>query len=84
MAAQCNIPQQPATRLLYDRKSAALQLSISIRSLDYYLAAGKFKTRRMGRKVLIPHGELLRFAASDHWEPVDGQEKDATDCESGS
>jgi hypothetical protein len=69
------IPTQhyPATacnRLLYDRKSAAKQLSISIRSLDYFLAAGRFKTRRIGRKVLIPHGELLRFAASDHWQPV--------------
>jgi hypothetical protein len=48
-------------------------LSISVRSLDYYLAAGRFKTRRIGRKVLIPHSELVRFAASDHWERVDAQ-----------
>jgi hypothetical protein len=66
--------QQPATRLLYDRKSAAMQLSISIRSLDYYLAAGEFKTRRIGRKVLIPHSELTRFAARDHWQPMNVQD----------
>jgi hypothetical protein len=58
------------TRMLYDRKTAAQQLSISIRSLDYFLAAGKFRTRRIGRKVLIPHSELTKFAQSDHWEPV--------------
>jgi hypothetical protein len=49
-------------------------LSISVRSLDYYLAAGRFKTRRIGRKVLIPHSELVRFAASDHWERVNFQD----------
>jgi len=79
MPIQRNNPQEPATRLLYDRKSAAPQLSISIRSLDYYLAAGRFKTRRIGRKVLIPHSELVRFAASDHWEPVDKQGNAAED-----
>jgi hypothetical protein len=59
--------------MLYDRREAARQLSISPRSLDYYLAAGKFRTRRLGRKVLIPHSELVRFASSDHWEPVNQQ-----------
>lgn len=70
-----NAMQPNATRLLYDRESAALQLSISIRSIDYYIAAGELKTRRKGRKVLIPHAELVRFAASDHWEPVDSYKK---------
>jgi hypothetical protein len=71
MSVQRTTPQEPAARLLYDRKSAAIQLSISIRSLDYFLAAGKFRTRRIGRKNLIPHSELIRFSASDHWQPVD-------------
>ena len=61
-------------RLLYDRKAAALQLSVSIRTLDYFLSAGKFKTRRIGKKVLIPRAELVRFASSDHWEPVNFQD----------
>jgi hypothetical protein len=51
-------------------------LSISVRSLDYYLAAGKFKTKRIGRKVLIPHSELVKFASRDHWERVDGRDND--------
>ncbi len=55
-------------RLLYDRKEAARQLSISIRSLDYLIAAKTFQTRRMGRKVMIPHGELVRFASANHYD----------------
>jgi hypothetical protein len=65
--------QDNAPRLLYEARGASRQLSITPRSLDYYLAAGKFKTRRIGRKVLIPHSELVRFANSDHWEPVNQQ-----------
>jgi hypothetical protein len=58
------------TRLLYDRKSAARQLSISVRSLDYLVARKQLGTRRIGKKVLIPHAELVRFARADHYEPV--------------
>lgn len=57
-------------RMLYDRKSAAVQLSISVRSLDYLIAAKRLATRRIGKKVLIPRGELLRFARGDHPESV--------------
>lgn len=64
-------PQDLGPRLLYGRKEAARQLSISIRSLDYFLAAGRFKTRRIGKRVMIPRGELMRFAARDHWQSVD-------------
>jgi excisionase family DNA binding protein len=63
----------PGPRLLYDRAEAARQLSVSIRTIDYFLAAGKFRTRRIGKKVLIPHQELVRFAAQDHWQAVDSQ-----------
>jgi hypothetical protein len=58
------------TRLLYDRKSAAIQLSISIRALDYLIANKKLDTRRIGKKVLIPRGELVRFAKANHFESV--------------
>jgi integrase len=51
-------------RLLYSRKAAAEALSISIRSLDYLLSEKKFRTRRIGRKVLIPRAELVKFAQS--------------------
>jgi hypothetical protein len=57
-----------STRLLYDRKEAARQLSISVRSLDYLLAAKQLETRRIGKKTLIPHGALVRFAQGNHHE----------------
>jgi hypothetical protein len=58
---------QSASRLLYDRKSAARQLSISIRSLDYLISAGEFETRRIGRKVLVTHKSLVKFAQGNHY-----------------
>lgn len=54
------------TRLLYDRKTAARALSISVRTLDRFLALGAFNTRRVGKKRLIPHSELIKFARADH------------------
>jgi hypothetical protein len=42
-----------AARLLYDRREAARQLSISVRGLDYIIAAKELDTRRIGRKVLV-------------------------------
>jgi hypothetical protein len=49
-------------RLLYDRKTAAKMLSISLRSLAYLLARGENRLRRIGSKTLISLGELIRFA----------------------
>lgn len=60
-------------RLLYDRKTAAKMLSISVRSLAYLLARGEIRFRRIGRKTLIPHSELVRFARGHHPKPVRGQ-----------
>jgi hypothetical protein len=59
-----------STRLLYDRKEAARQLSISIRSLDYLIAGKQLDTRRLGKKVMIPHRELVRFASGNHYESL--------------
>lgn len=61
-------------KVLYDRKGAAFALSISVRRLDYLIAAKALKTRRIGRKVLIPAGELRRFAQSDYFGSC-GQEE---------
>jgi excisionase family DNA binding protein len=54
-------------RLLYDRKSAAQQLSISMRALDRLVANKCLNTRRIGSRVLIPYGELKKFARADHF-----------------
>jgi excisionase family DNA binding protein len=51
-------------------KEAARQLSISVRSLDYLIVNKAFQTRRIGKKVLIPHAELVRYARADHYGPI--------------
>lgn len=62
MDTLCSTPQTLAPRLLYSRKEAAHQLSISARSLDYLIAGRKIITRRIGSRILIPHGELIRLS----------------------
>jgi len=64
--------QSPSTetRLLYDRKSAARQLSICVRSLDYLIAGNKLDTLRLGKKVMIPRAALVKFASANHFESV--------------
>jgi|GEM_PF-2379020 len=56
------------TRLLYSRKEAAYQLSVSVRTIDALLATREFDTRRIGRKVLITRASLVRFASGNHYE----------------
>lgn len=53
-------------KLLYSRKDAAFALSISIRSLDYLISNKQLNTRKLGKKIMIPYGELSRFARADH------------------
>ena len=55
------------SRLLYDRKTAARMLSISVRSLDYIIAAKGLDTRRIGRKVLVTHASLVRYASGNRY-----------------
>ena len=64
-------------RLLYDRKNAARMLSISVRSLDYIIAAKGLDTRRIGRKVLVTHASLVRYASGNHFEMTRRSEADA-------
>jgi hypothetical protein len=58
------------TRLLYSRREAAYQLSISVRSLDYLIATREIAVRRNGKRILVPHGELVRYARADHYQPI--------------
>ena len=52
-------------RILLDRKSAAAAISLSVRGLDYLIATGKIRVRRLGKRVLVPREELERFARRD-------------------
>lgn len=52
-------------RLLYSRAEAAYQWSLSIRAVDYGIAEGTIRVRRIGGRILITHQELLRYASHD-------------------
>lgn len=64
--------QNTTERLLYPRKDAAFQLGVSVRTLDYMVAAKQLETRRVGKKVLVTRGSLVKFASANHYGPVSG------------
>ena len=64
------LPTTPTTQMLYSRKQVAYQLGLSLRSVDYLIARKALTTRRIGKKVLVPHGELVRFSRQDHPEAI--------------
>jgi hypothetical protein len=57
-------------RLLYSRTQAAYQWSLSVRAVDYMIAQGKVRVRRIGGRILIPYSELLRLARTDQIERI--------------
>ncbi len=56
-------------RLLLSRRSAARALDISVRMVDYAIASGLLKTRRVNSRILIPSDSLANFASSDRVIP---------------
>jgi hypothetical protein len=64
------LPKPEVHRLLHPRKDAAWLLGISVRSLDYLIANKQLLTVKIGGRVLIPHGELVRFARGNHFGPI--------------
>jgi hypothetical protein len=66
MTTQRTAPHAAAPRLNYPRKEAAYLAGISVRNLDYRIAMGTIKTRRIGSRILIPHEELMKFVSRDH------------------
>ena len=59
------------SKLLYTRKEAAQVLSVSLRFLDGLIGRRELRPRRIGRRVLVEHRELERFARADHVFPND-------------
>jgi excisionase family DNA binding protein len=63
------IPTVPP-RLLYPKAEAAILLGISERSIDYLISSGRLKTKRIGKRNLIPADELRRFVRADRPEQI--------------
>jgi len=65
-------------KLLYSRRDAAEALSLSVRSIDYLITAGRLPTRRVGGKILVPAHAVRRFAREDHPGSVRGVAAEAS------
>jgi excisionase family DNA binding protein len=50
-------------KFFYSRYEAASSLAMSVRAIDYLISDGKLRTRRKGRRVLIPSEDVKRVAA---------------------
>jgi excisionase family DNA binding protein len=57
-------------RLLYDKQGAAEQLSMGVRTLEYYISAGDIRTLRVGTRIRIHRSQLVTFAKANHPFPV--------------
>jgi excisionase family DNA binding protein len=53
-------------QLALSRKDAAIALGVSLRTLDYLLASGELRGRRIGRRIVIPKVALEAFLRYDH------------------
>src|ERR1039458_663604 len=52
---------QAPTRLFYGRQTAAELIDVSPRTIDDAIRCGAIDARRVGRRVLVSHAELVRF-----------------------
>ena len=80
IAQQPEIPM-PLPRMLHSRNEAAYLLCLSTRALDYLIGKKELAVRRVGRKILIPHTELLKFSRKDHDAVASDNTEDHTPTE---
>lgn len=50
-------------KLLYSKEEAAALIGLSVHTITRDIRLGRIKAQRYGRRVLIPHAELMRIAA---------------------
>jgi len=51
--------------IAFTRREAADALRVSLRTIDYLLAQGKMRGRRIGRRIVIPRVEIEKFLRRD-------------------
>lgn len=56
----------PADRLAFSIAEAARASGLCGRTIMNFINAGKLRSRRVGRRVLILRGDLERFLSRDH------------------
>jgi hypothetical protein len=51
--------------LLHSKRDSARLIGLSERTVHTLIASKQLKVRRVARRVLVPHSELLKFTRSD-------------------
>ncbi len=51
--------------IAFSRREAADALRVSLRTIDYLLAQGKLRGRRIGRRLIIPKAEVEKLLRKD-------------------
>ena len=57
-------PSQDFLPLLHSKDEAARILGVGKRTLHDLIVAEKLRVLRVGRRVLVPHAELVRFCTT--------------------
>jgi len=52
--------------LLHSKRESARLIGLSERTLHTLISTKQIRVRRVGRRVLVPHAELLKFTRTDH------------------
>jgi excisionase family DNA binding protein len=52
--------------LLHSKRESARLIGLSERTLHTLISWKQIGVRRVGRRVLVPHSELLKFTRTDH------------------
>jgi excisionase family DNA binding protein len=52
--------------LLHSKRESARLIGVSERTLHKLIVTKELEVRRVGRRVLVPHAELLKFIRADH------------------
>ena len=65
-AGEDSTPTLTIQKILYDRRSAAFAISVSVRALDSLRANRQLNATHLGKKIMYTHLELVRFSHSNH------------------
>ncbi|CAN5468364.1 hypothetical protein BH10ACI4_BH10ACI4_25220 [soil metagenome] len=70
--------KESTEQILFNVKDAARFLGgLSLRSINYLIANGNLRVRRIGGRVFVHRDTLLKFASQDHHANIAPQKQDA-------
>ena len=72
MSKTPEVSQPERSPFLISKREAARLLSVSIRTVENYLAGKELVARHVGGRTLVDFNSVKKFASRDHASPVNG------------